>query len=260
MIDRALSHRSPRARRAVRSAAALLAVAGLVSLTGPAAAATGLPAGVTREAAATPSTARVGALFAGDLDAGHHCTASVVRSAGRDVIVTAAHCLDGDPSGMLFAPGFRDGATPYGVWPLTAVVTDPAWSAGQDPDADVAFATVAPVDGREVEDVVGGFPLADTDPTDPTVTVIGYPRSQDTPLTCTNATDSISDTQRRIACPDLTGGTSGSPWIASDGSLVGVLGGYEGGGTVPEISYSAVLGPTARALYARVDTTTSAPC
>lgn len=34
-----------------------------------------------------------------------------------------------------------------------------------------------------------------------------------------------------------------------NGALAGVLGGYEGGGSVPEISYSAVLGAGALELY-----------
>jgi hypothetical protein len=58
----------------------------------------------------------------------------------------------------------------------------------------------------------------------------------------------LSDTQRRIDCPDLSGGTSGSPWLVA-GALAGVLGGYEGGGTVPEVSYSAVMGDQAVELY-----------
>src|SRR5947208_15355795 len=51
--------------------------------------------GVSRAVDATQSTARVGALFGGSLSAGHYCTASVVDSAAKDVIVTAAHCLTG---------------------------------------------------------------------------------------------------------------------------------------------------------------------
>ncbi|MGT2526923.1 hypothetical protein ACU4GG_06720 [Streptomyces nojiriensis] len=80
------------------------------------------------------------------------------------------------------------------------------------------------------------------------MTVIGYPRTQETPLRCANTTALLSQTQRRIGCPDLTGGTSGSPWLV-DGALAGVLGGYEGGGSVPEISYSAVMGDQAVELY-----------
>ncbi|MFD6967620.1 trypsin-like serine peptidase, partial [Streptomyces sp. NPDC059949] len=143
------------------------------------------------------------------------------------------------------------GPAPYGLWKLTGVYVAPGWTDGQDPDDDIAFATVAPADeGRtgSLEDLVGGFAVAASQPDDATVTVIGYPRTRETPLRCANSTVLLSGTQRRIGCPDLSGGTSGSPWLV-DGALAGVLGGHEGGGTVPEISYSAVMGDRAVGLY-----------
>ncbi|MFC9296880.1 trypsin-like serine peptidase [Streptomyces sp. NPDC057011] len=238
-----------RARRASRILLALAAMAALLSVDVPDALAEP-PLGVTAQAPPTAATDRVGALFSGGLDGGHFCTAAVVRSDGHDVIATAAHCV-GDPDTTVFAPGYRDGEAPYGVWKLTGVYVAPGWREGEDPDADIAFATVAPVDGGRsgaVEDLVGGFPVAAEQPADATVTVIGYPRTTQTPLRCANTTSLLSGTQRRIDCPDLSGGTSGSPWLV-DGALAGVLGGYEGGGTVPEVSYSAVMGDQAVELY-----------
>ncbi|MBT2477980.1 serine protease [Streptomyces sp. ISL-94] len=244
-----------RARRASQILPALGAMAALVSVDLPDAVA-GPPLGVTAQALSDAEADRVGALFAGGLDGGHFCTASVVRSDGRDVIATAAHCLDPAVT-TVFAPGYRDGKAPYGVWKLTSVYVAPGWRNGADPDADIAFATVAPVDGGQtaaVEDLVGGFPVAAEQPSDATVTVIGYPRSLEAPLRCANTTALLSETQRRIGCPDLSGGTSGSPWLV-DGALAGVLGGYEGGGTVPEVSYSAVMGDQAVELYREASVT-----
>ncbi|MEU9236352.1 trypsin-like serine peptidase [Streptomyces subrutilus] len=238
-----------RARRAPRILAASAAMAALLSVDVPGAEA-GQPLGVTARAAPDAAADRVGALFAGGLDGGHFCTASVVRSEGRDVIATAAHCLE-DPDGTVFAPGYREGEAPYGTWRITGVYVAPGWTDGEDPDADIAFATVAPVDGgrsERVEDLVGGFPVAARQPADATVTVIGYPSGEEAPLRCANTTALLSPTQRRIECPDLSGGTSGSPWLV-DGALAGVLGGHEGGGTVPEVSYSALLGGQAVELY-----------
>ncbi|MFD9517624.1 trypsin-like serine peptidase [Streptomyces sp. NPDC059979] len=241
--------RRSRARRASRILLALTAMAALLGVDLPGAAAEP-PLGVTAQAPPGAAADRVGALFAGGLDGGHFCTASVVRGGGRDVIATAAHCLE-SPYTTLFAPGYRDGRAPYGLWKLTGVYVAPGWTDGQDPDDDIAFATVAPADeGRtgSLEDLVGGFAVAASQPDDATVTVIGYPRTRETPLRCANSTVLLSGTQRRIGCPDLSGGTSGSPWLV-DGALAGVLGGHEGGGTVPEISYSTVMGDRAVGLY-----------
>ncbi|MCX5300132.1 trypsin-like peptidase domain-containing protein [Streptomyces sp. NBC_00193] len=245
-----------RGRRAARILLALAAMTALLSVDVPDASAEP-PLGVTVTAAADGTAGRVGALFAGGLDGGHFCTASVVRSQDRDVIVTAAHCL-GSPGTTVFAPGYRDGEAPYGLWKLTGTYVAPGWADGEDPDEDIAFATVTPVDGgqadggqadgRRIEDVVGGFPVAAQQPADATVSVVGYPSGDESPLYCANTTTLFSETQRRIECPDLSGGTSGSPWLV-DGALAGVLGGHEGGGTVPEVSYSAVMGDQAVELY-----------
>ncbi|MCX4524481.1 MULTISPECIES: serine protease [unclassified Streptomyces] len=244
--------RTPR-RRASTILPALAAVAALLSVPDASAA----PAlGVTAQAAPSAAAARVGPLFEGSLDGGHFCTASVVRSDYGDVIATAAHCLDGldDPENTVFAPGYHDGVAPYGLWRITGSHIAPGWTEGEDPNDDIAFATVAPLGGAEgqnVQDLVGGFPMAVTRSADPTVTVLGYPSSRETPLRCANVTSLLSDSQRRIDCPALSGGTSGSPWLVG-GAVAGVLGGYEGGGTDPDVSYSAVLGEEALDLYREV--------
>ncbi|MGI5448327.1 trypsin-like serine peptidase [Streptomyces sp. CA-243310] len=250
MIHRVLPRQTGRARalRASRIALALAAMGALLGIDLPDSTAV-TPAGVTAEAVPDRTADRVGALFAGGLDGGHFCTAAVVRSAGRDVIATAAHCLD-HPESTVFAPGYRDGRAPFGVWKLTDVHVAPGWTSDEDPDEDIAFASVEPVDGgtEAIEDVVGGFRVAAEQPDDVSVTIVGYPSTEDAPLRCANDTSLFSDTQRRIDCPDLSGGTSGSPWLAN-GALAGVLGGHEGGGTVPDVSYSAVVGDQALELY-----------
>ncbi|WP_329339401.1 trypsin-like peptidase domain-containing protein [Streptomyces sp. NBC_01352] len=203
------------------------------------------PLGVTAVAA---PTARVGALFA----AGRHfCTASVVDSPRRDLIVTAAHCLDGGSGELEFVPGYRNGHAPYGVWRVGRRLLPHGWAEGQDEDSDVAFAVVADREGEGVEDVVGGANrfVAGTATGATAVTVTGYPDSREVPVRCTNRATAHSRTQQRIECPDFSGGTSGSPWVDGDGEVVGVLGGHEAGGATADVSYSVVLGAEAAELY-----------
>ncbi|MFI0512345.1 trypsin-like serine peptidase [Streptomyces sp. WSLK1-5] len=201
------------------------------------------PFGVTTVAVATSSSARVGALFTGGQ---HHCTASVVRSPHRDLLVTAAHCLDNGDDGLVFVPGYRDGRAPYGKWKVKKRYLPRGWAKGQDEDSDVAFATVE----GEVQRVVGGNAFVSGVATGATaVTVTGYPSTRAVPISCTNKPTVHSRTQQRIACPDFTGGTSGSPWVNGDGQVVGVLGGHEQGGATPDVSYSVALGAEAAALY-----------
>ncbi|MGW0575174.1 trypsin-like serine peptidase [Streptomyces sp. NPDC002920] len=205
------------------------------------------PLGVTAVAAATKDSARVGALFRAGA---HFCTASVVHSPHHDLVVTAAHCLGG-AQGLVFVPGYRDGKAPYGAWKVVRVFLPDGWAKGrQDEDSDVAFAALAPVGGREIEDLVGGNRFVGRTATGATaVTVTGYPDSREVPVRCTNRPVAHSATQQRIACPDFTGGTSGSPWVNGDADVVGVLGGHEQGGATADISYSVVLGAQAAELY-----------
>ncbi|MET7654202.1 trypsin-like peptidase domain-containing protein [Streptomyces sp. NPDC005486] len=213
------------------------------------------PLGVTTVAAATAQTARVGALFTAD-DAGagglageHFCTASVVHSPHRDLIATAAHCL-GRADELVFVPGYRDGRAPYGSWRVARVFLPDGWAQGQDEDSDVAFAVLDEQDGKGVEDVVGGNRFVTRTTTGATaVTVTGYPNALEVPVRCTNRPTAHNSTQQRIDCPDLTGGTSGSPWVNGDGEVVGVLGGHEQGGATADTSYSVVLGAEAAELY-----------
>ncbi|KOV74134.1 hypothetical protein ADL01_18045 [Streptomyces sp. NRRL WC-3618] len=207
--------------------------------------------GVFAEARAVPREARVGALFSGDLEGGHFCTASVVRSGGRDLILTAAHCLSGGgDTDVVFAPGYRDGRAPYGLWRITKTVVPAAWSDRADEDSDFAFAVVASKGGRDLEDAVGANAFAPGRETGASpVVVTGYPNVLDVPLTCVNRPTEQSRTQQRIECPDFTDGTSGSPWVDAEGEVVGVLGGFQQGGATDDVSYSAVLGGAADALY-----------
>ncbi|KOG33179.1 trypsin-like peptidase domain-containing protein [Streptomyces resistomycificus] len=206
------------------------------------------PLGVTAVAVATPQTARVGALFA----AGRHfCTASVVDSPGRNLVVTAAHCLDGNSGSLVFVPGYRDGHAPFGAWRVRRRYLPGGWAEGEDEDSDVAFAAVAERGGKELEDAVGGGNrfAAGRGTGVTAVTVTGYPDSREVPVRCTNRPTSHSRTQQRIACPGFSGGTSGSPWVNGGGEVVGVLGGHEAGGATADVSYSVVLGAEAASLY-----------
>ncbi|MFD9064243.1 trypsin-like serine peptidase [Kitasatospora purpeofusca] len=210
------------------------------------------PLGTTATAPATPEAATVGALFTGAVRPGNHfCTASVLHSTTGNLLLTAAHCLD-DPSGVVFAPGYRDGRAPYGTWRVTAVHTTTGWSRGGDPDEDFAvLETAADATGRRVEDVVGGNTLGTDEPFGATVRLYGYPAGGESPLLCTNTTGRQSTYQRVVDCPDYPGGTSGGPWISTaTGHVVGAIGGYQQGGDTDDTSYSAYFDHTVAALYA----------
>ncbi|MCQ4080058.1 trypsin-like peptidase domain-containing protein [Streptomyces sp. RB6PN25] len=210
-----------------------------------------------------PDSYRVGALFALTGQVHHYCTASVVDSPHRNLVITAAHCVHsgaggGYRSGLGFAPGYRDSTYPAGMWRVHSELVAPGWRESTDPDVDVAFLVMEPRDGRNIEDVVGGNPL-ETGGQPGRTRMIGYPDTTDAPVSCTGTATRYSDTQLRIYCPGFTAGTSGGPWLADPdpwggGDVTGVIGGYQYGGNSPDISYSSYFDDQVEALYEQAAT------
>ncbi|MFE7532286.1 trypsin-like serine peptidase [Kitasatospora sp. NPDC057542] len=198
---------------------------------------------------------RIGTLSVRTADGPRACTASVVHSPRRNLLVTAAHCVQnrriGLLDGLVFTPGYRNGSTPYGTWPVQVITVDPRWAADDDPEYDVAFVTVGPVDGQQVEDAVGGNPIGTGQGFGLSVSVTGYPNESDEPITCAVRTGSQSATQERFDCDGYTDGTSGSPWVTASGAVVGVIGGYQEGGDSPGTSYSITFDERVSELYRR---------
>jgi len=207
---------------------------------------------------------RVGAIFSRNASGNHFCTASVVASPGHDLLITAAHCIHGGKGAgyntdIVFIPGYEDGSAPFGVWTPSALLVDPRWAASSDPDFDVGFVVLRPLDGKNIQDVLGanqiGFDAGFTN----LVRVTGYPSSANAPETCENWTSQQSATQVKFECGGFPGGTSGSPWItrfderSRTGTIVGVIGGYQQGGDTDSISYSVYLNGGIRDLYEQAE-------
>jgi V8-like Glu-specific endopeptidase len=203
---------------------------------------------------------RVGALFEHDASGGHFCTASVVASPGKDLLITAAHCINGgDGSGynndIVFIPDYRDGTAPYGIWTPRRLLVAPQWANSADPDFDVGFVELQPHDGENIEQVLGANQFGDDSGYQFLVRVTGYPSSAGAPITCVNWTSRQSAAQLRFDCDGYTAGTSGSPWVthfdprSRTGTIVGVIGGYQEGGNDSSVSYSAYLGSGIHQLY-----------
>ncbi|MFI2187248.1 trypsin-like serine peptidase [Streptomyces sioyaensis] len=208
----------------------------------------------------TEQNARVGAVFEKDDSGDHFCTASVVQSPGRNMLITAAHCAYDIDAGstvddLVFAPDYRDGDEPTGLWKVKKVIVDDRWAKSQDEDLDVAFLVLDKKSGKQIQDVLGGNTLGIDRGFDNDVKITGYPTSRNTPISCQNRTTKFSDTQLRIQCTDFEGGTSGSPWLADydpkshTGTVIGVLGGHEGGGDEDDVSYAAYFDDDIAKLY-----------
>jgi hypothetical protein len=206
-------------------------------------------------------TPTVGALFSpGAYPSFHTCTASVIRSAHRDVIMTAAHCMQGTGVGYKFAPGYHNGKTPYGVWKVIAAYGSPGWLRHHNTQRDWAFLVVAnkTQHGKVVhlQDVVGGNRLGFAAEPKEAIRVPAYPAGGDiNPITCLTHVYRHGDFPA-FNCGGYVGGTSGAPWLVGHGrtrTVVGVIGGLHQGGCLPATSYSARLGPPALTAFRRAE-------
>ena len=212
--------------------------------------------GLMPSAHPTSGSAVVGALFFSSGAGRHYCTASVVATPKRNLLITAAHCLY-SPSGhawnrhIVFVPKYSQGRRPYGTWPVWLMVADRRWIENADKDADYAFAAVQVIHGRRIADVVGANRLLVGEGYVNRVTVIGYPSKandpSDRPIRCTAVTRRQADHQMRFDCRGFYGGTSGSPWIegyderTESGYVIGTIGGYQKGVVYAWRSYSPVF-------------------
>jgi hypothetical protein len=254
---------------------ARLAVVAVAALCGSLFAAT-LPATGSSAGATTP-TAQPGPPFAPQIGAiffpsvlgsslllglPHTCSGSVVHSAGRNLVLTAAHCVYGSGIGYDFVPAYHDGIAPYGVWSATRVYLDPAWASGHDPAHDYAFLQVLPrsIHGvrTNVEDVTGSYTLGTVPTPGTAVTVTGYLLgSKDEPLHCT-APVYYTGAYPSFDCGGYREGTSGGPWVTGS-TVVGVIGGLHQGGCKDSTSYSAPFGADTLADWQRASTGSGRP-
>jgi len=203
-------------------------------------------------------TAAVGALFSstnGKLD-NHFCTASVVNSPVGDLAITAAHCVADRSGTIMFVPGYHDGDVPYGMWQVTKVYMDQAWTSSQSQGDDVAFLKLTqPGSGVPIEDVTGAESLATGTPVRQLVQVIGYPDGKGEPIDCENWTSQPMTGQLEFDCGGYTDGTSGGPFLADvnastgQGTVIGVIGGLDQGGYTPQVSYSIEFESNVAGLY-----------
>jgi V8-like Glu-specific endopeptidase len=239
---------------AIVATAVPLAVAALLL---PGAVSAKPPAG-TAKARTFPGTPTVGALFDSAGSKKHFCSASVVASPEGDVLMTAAHCIQGSAKGLSFAPGFHHGDSPFGRWEVTGAYFDPQWIASQSQTRDYAFLTVAPrmIAGvsTEIQTITGANALSAGATKGETVSVPAYPAGEaNDPINCTSKVY-FEGVFPAFNCNPYVGGTSGSPWLAATPEgieIVGLIAGLHQGGCYTYTSYSPPLGTHARAAYER---------
>ncbi|EFY95781.1 peptidase S1 domain protein [Metarhizium robertsii] len=179
----------------------------------------------------------------------HMCTGAVVASKPGNMIITAAHCMRGDGKHLRFAPGYHDGSTPYGTYPVTGAYIHNEWNKTFSINHDYAILTLgnATINGRSVtvQKMTGGNKIDFSPSYKNVVKVFGYNLNEEKPMRCTTSTYRAGEGQLGFNCGPFRAGTSGSVFMTKYsnkkmlGTIVGNIGGWQGGGCSDSTSYSA---------------------
>ncbi|MGF1525739.1 MAG: trypsin-like serine peptidase, partial [Candidatus Competibacterales bacterium] len=208
----------------------------------------------------------VGKLFFRQNGTRHVCSGSAVASDNARLVVTAGHCVAaGDgvtwSTEVEFVPAFRNGQAPFGRWRSCGLYTTTAWFRHRDLGADVGMIKLCDrSDGARLHDVVGSLGIVFHSHRRQQWSSFGYPAAPpfdgSTLNTCEAALgreDSQSIPTLGIGC-NMTGGSSGGPWIAGFRRLAGggnYLNGVNSYGylTLPDVMFSPYFGSTVESLW-----------
>ncbi|MEU9835343.1 hypothetical protein AB0D67_27745 [Streptosporangium sp. NPDC048047] len=159
------------------------------------------------------------------------CSASSVRSANRDLVVTAGHCVkDGTGAwadNWVFVPGYDRGRQPYGQFTARRMFVAGPWARGADDSYDVGMVALNTRDGRHLGDVAGAQEIAFGAPRGRPAHGFGFPA--DAPYDGEHlvyCAGPVRDdpheqtTDQGMRC-DMTAGSSGGPWLTGFDAATG---------------------------------------
>ncbi|WFB11222.1 hypothetical protein LRS74_32445 [Streptomyces sp. LX-29] len=189
------------------------------------------PQAQAQAAAQLTESAAVGKVFFTDPGDGldYVCSASALSSPSRQMLITAGHCVHQGGGGTwmtnwTYAPRYREGVTPFGLFSAQQFRTFDAWINDSDLRRDVAVVTTFTLNGSKVVDVTGGHGLSWNFPTDQAITILGYPGNfsdGEVQSWCTGVTRPVTDGRREMQC-NFGGGSSGGPWLRDYNPLTGL--------------------------------------
>jgi V8-like Glu-specific endopeptidase len=168
----------------------------------------------------------VGVLFFSQNGKDYRCSAA---SIGSNALWTAGHCVhDGSGSvggwsdNVVFAPAYKNGDTPLGIWTFYDLVTRVAWFSGGDFRLDIGGVILEPnASAKTVNEIVGSLGFAyNLNPNQHWFNIgypVGAPFDGKTMQICAasfarNAPSYTSPIPMAMGC-DMTPGSSGGPWI-----------------------------------------------
>lgn len=173
------------------------------------------------------------------------CSGAVIR---KRLVLTAGHCLhqgEGGQSGfhsdVVFVPALRGGSAPYGEWTASYLWVTNAWYTGGGAVPNTADYAIIEINDRRISGVVrkiGDYLgslgwITNRLLTDNHLTLLGYPQSMDSGTTMHRVDSNYKKKTTKNTAEygsDMTGGSSGGPWVQDFGEKA-VGQSHAGGGT-----------------------------
>jgi hypothetical protein len=167
-----------------------------------------------------------------------------VTSFSRNLILTAAHCLvipGGEgvrpsfASDVLFVPGYRDGARPFGTFVAIGARVPALFAFESDPALDVGAVDLAPGPAGPIQDLLGSRGVSFNRPrgryTRQAFQIFGYPGEPsafydaERPIRCDSAFRGLERFSRSLlAAPcHMQEGSSGGGWVIGGGLVNSVV-------------------------------------
>ena len=168
------------------------------------------------------------------------CSGAATNSNNKSVVDTAGHCVIQGGSGnnwytnWVFCPQYYNGSSPHGCWAARQLWTSTGWSNSNSFEDDFGDAVVSPNSHGKVVNVVGGTGWAYGQSARQTFTSLGYPAASPFngnlmykcgPTGPSTVTGFDDGTVIAIPC-NMTGGSSGGPWLISINGTFGYVNGH----------------------------------
>jgi V8-like Glu-specific endopeptidase len=132
---------------------------------------------------------------------------------------------------FMFVPAYRDGNAPYGSFAAPTLLTTSGWQTSGGFGVDVGAAVVGPNgSGQTVTDAVAELPVLFNSVRNQSYRLYGYPAAgkfNGQRMRVCNTAWSRNDTSATpatmgVPC-DMTGGSSGGPWVTGSGAVASVV-------------------------------------
>lgn len=192
---------------------------------------------------------------------GYVCSATVITTAAKNIVVTAGHCVHGGKGKswhrkMVFVPGYRHVGReqrPYGTFAAYNMIALKGWTSYSDWDYDFALIELARNGaGQKVQNAVGSRGIAWNQSRNQFFKAFGYPA--DKPFfggrlyRCDSRYSGYGQGKTMgIGC-DMTGGSSGGGWVIGN-EYVNSVNSY-GFTFQPEMMYGPYFGSSFFNLFA----------